>query len=110
LPRPIGIFVTFHIVVLGWIFFRAETFVGAIAFIKGIAAWHGAATMITPLGLALVLLGLSMHFGPPRLMQGMALRLRFVPAPLLGLMAGAAILIIDAMRFEGVAPFIYYQF
>jgi hypothetical protein len=51
-----------------------------------------------------------MHFGPPRLMQGMALRLRFVPAPLLGLMAGAAILIIDAMRFEGVAPFIYYQF
>ena len=109
-PRPLGILITFQIVVLGWIFFRAETFQGAVAFIHGIAAWHGAATMITPLGLALVLLGLSMHFGPPRLMQGMVMRLRFLPAPLLGLGVGTAILIVDAMRFEGVAPFIYYQF
>jgi hypothetical protein len=40
----------------------------------------------------------------------MAMRLHRVPAPLLGLMAGVAILIVDGMRFEGVAPFIYYQF
>jgi D-alanyl-lipoteichoic acid acyltransferase DltB (MBOAT superfamily) len=110
MPRVIGILITFHIVVLGWIFFRAETFNSAIAFIQGIAVWHGVATMVTPLGVALVVLGLSMHFGPPRLMQGMAMRLRSVPAPLLGLMAGVAILIVDGMRFEGVAPFIYYQF
>ena len=110
LPTPIGILITFHIVVLGWIFFRAETFALAITFIEGIAIWHGAATVITPLGLALVLLGMSMHFGPPAIMQAMAMRLRAVPAPLLGLMAGVAILIIDAMRYEGVAPFIYYQF
>ena len=110
LPKPIGILITFHIVVLGWIFFRADSFDGAIAFIQGIGAWHGVATVITPLGLALVLLGMSMHFGPPRMMQTIALRLRYVPAPLLGVMTGAAILIIDAMRYEGVAPFIYYQF
>lgn len=109
-PRSIGIFITFHIVVLGWIFFRAETFDGAIAFIEGIGAWRGAASMITPLGVGLVLFGMSMHFGPPRLMQGMAMRVRAVPAPLLGLMAGVAILIVDGMRYEGVAPFIYYQF
>jgi hypothetical protein len=36
--------------------------------------------------------------------------LRVLPAPALGLLAGVTILIIDAMRFEGVAPFIYYQF
>jgi len=32
------------------------------------------------------------------------------PAPVLGLALGLTILIVDAMRFEGVAAFIYYQF
>jgi hypothetical protein len=50
------------------------------------------------------------HFTPPTLAQRIALQLRTLPAPLLGLLVAVAILIIDAMRYEGVAPFIYYQF
>lgn len=110
LPWPIAVIFTFHIVVLGWIFFRAETFDGALDFLSGIAKWHGEASIITPLGLALVLFGMAMHFTPPRLMPALALRLRAVPAPVMGLIAGILILIIDGMRYEGVAPFIYYQF
>jgi D-alanyl-lipoteichoic acid acyltransferase DltB (MBOAT superfamily) len=110
MPRLVGIFVTFHIVVLGWIFFRAESFDGAIAYISGIANWQGAATLVTPLGLGLILLGMEMHFMPPQIMRTLALRLRAVPAPVLGLLVGVVIVVIDAMRYEGVAPFIYYQF
>jgi D-alanyl-lipoteichoic acid acyltransferase DltB (MBOAT superfamily) len=110
LPRPIGVIITFHVVLLGWIFFRAESFDGALDFLSGIAKWSGHASIITPLGLGLVLFGLGMHFTPPRLMPALALRLRAVPALALGLLAGCAILVIDGMRYEGVAPFIYYQF
>ncbi|SNT08130.1 D-alanyl-lipoteichoic acid acyltransferase DltB, MBOAT superfamily [Sphingomonas laterariae] len=110
MPAAIAIFITFHIVTLGWIFFRAETFDGAIAFLGGIGRGDWGATIATPLMIGLILFGMMIHFTPPTLAQGIALRLRSVPALLLGLGTGAVILIIDAMRFEGVAPFIYYQF
>ena len=38
------------------------------------------------------------------------MRVRAMPAPVVGLAVGLLILIVDAMRPEGVAPFIYYQF
>ncbi|HWL47090.1 MAG TPA: MBOAT family protein [Sphingomonadaceae bacterium] len=110
LPRPLAIVITFHIVLLGWIFFRSESFEGAIAYLGGIGRGDLTSTVATPLALVLILLGTAIHFTPPRLAQGMALRLRRVNAPLLGLAVGVTILVVDAMRFEGVAPFIYYQF
>lgn len=110
LPKPLAILVTFHIVTLGWIFFRAETFDAAIAYLNGIGAgdWHNG--MTTPLLAGLMLFGMAFHFTPPTLAQGIALRLRLLHAPWLGLLVAVAILLIDAMRYEGVAPFIYYQF
>lgn len=110
LPAVVAVFITFHIVTLGWIFFRAETFDGAIAFLAGIGRGDWGSTIATPLAISLIVFGMAIHFTPPRLAPAIALRLRSVPAPLLGLIAGAVILLIDAMRFEGVAPFIYYQF
>lgn len=109
-PRPIAILFTFHIVLLGWIFFRAATFDDAIAYLDGMLASPIAGITATPLILALILFGIAIHFTPPRLAQTIALHLRRVPAPLLGIGIGITILIIDAMRYEGVAPFIYYQF
>ena len=77
---------------------------------QGIGGGDWRNTMTTPLLAGLMLLGMAFHFTPPGLAQGVALRLRLLPAPLLGLLAAAAIIMIDAMRYEGVAPFIYYQF
>ncbi|WP_156678434.1 MBOAT family O-acyltransferase [Sphingomonas profundi] len=110
LPRPLAILVTFHIVTLGWIFFRADSFDGAIAYLGGIGRGDWTNTMTTPLALALMIFGMGIHFGPHHLAQGIAIRARRVPAWALGLALGATVLLIDAMRFEGVAPFIYYQF
>ena len=110
LPGWAGILVTFHIVVLGWIFFRAPSFGDAVAYLAGIGSSPVAGLTATPLQLVLILFGLAIHATPPRLMQGIALRLQAWPAPALGAAVGIAVLLVDAMRFEGVAPFIYYQF
>jgi len=110
LPRPIAILLTFHIVVIGWIFFRAESFAAAIAFLGGLIAGGGASAVLTPLMLVLILGGLAIHLTPPRLLQTAARGVRWLPAPAMGALTGIMILIVDAMRFEGVAPFIYYQF
>ena len=76
----VGVLLTFHIVCLGWILFRAESF------------------------------DLAMHWLPPRAVEGMAERLKTAPSITLGLLIGAAILLVEAVRPEGVAPFIYFQF
>jgi alginate O-acetyltransferase complex protein AlgI len=52
-----------------------------------------------------------MHWLPPRAIEGVAERLK--PAPsitLTVLLIGVAILLVEAVRPDGVAPFIYFQF
>jgi D-alanyl-lipoteichoic acid acyltransferase DltB (MBOAT superfamily) len=110
LPAWLGILVTFHIVLLGWIFFRAASFGDALAFLGGLFGGAGASALLTPMLLGLILLGMSFHFMPRLSVQRVAMRVRALPAPAVGLATGLLILIVDAMRPEGVAPFIYYQF
>jgi D-alanyl-lipoteichoic acid acyltransferase DltB (MBOAT superfamily) len=110
LPKVIAILITFHIVVVGWIFFRAESFDAAIVYLKGIGTAGVASNVLTPLACVLILFGMAIHFTPANLGQRLALQIRLLPAWALGLLVGITILIVDAMRFEGVAPFIYYQF
>ncbi|HYI49398.1 MAG TPA: MBOAT family protein [Allosphingosinicella sp.] len=110
LPNVVGVIVTLHIVLLGWIFFRATSFESALAFISGIFTAGGPAALLTPALLAMILVGMSFHYAPPYTIQRVAMRVRALPAIWVGLGVGVLILIVDAMRPEGVAPFIYYQF
>jgi D-alanyl-lipoteichoic acid acyltransferase DltB (MBOAT superfamily) len=105
----IGVLVTFHIVCLGWILFRAESFELAMQMLEGLGR-IGPVAMLTPLLLTLIVGGLAMHWLPPRAVEGLAERLKTAPSITLGLLIGAAILLVEAVRPEGVAPFIYFQF
>ncbi|MFA6114406.1 MAG: MBOAT family O-acyltransferase [Sphingomonas sp.] len=113
-PLPVWakLLLTFHVVLLGWIFFRAASFADAMAYLGGILDPSGGPAGFTasPLIVLLIGLGLAIHAVPTRWMGGMAIRIRTMPAPLVGVGLAALILVIDAMRFEGVAPFIYYRF
>jgi D-alanyl-lipoteichoic acid acyltransferase DltB (MBOAT superfamily) len=109
LPAWLGILVTFHIVLLGWIFFRAASFDDALSYLSGLSG-GGASALLTPMLLGLILLGMIFHFMPRFTIQRVGMRVRALPAPLVGIGAGLLILVVDAMRPEGVAPFIYYQF
>ncbi|MEN9931486.1 MAG: hypothetical protein RIS17_59, partial [Pseudomonadota bacterium] len=110
LPKLLAILIIFHIVVAGWIFFRADTLDGALAFFTQLWAFRPGVALANPLLCGLIAFGLAIHFTPPALLPALGRRVAAWPAPLLGLATGLAILIIDAMRFEGVAAFIYYQF
>ncbi|MBU1383703.1 MAG: MBOAT family protein [Alphaproteobacteria bacterium] len=108
-PTVVGVVVTFHIVCLGWILFRAESFDLAMQMLQGLGR-IGPVVMLTPLLLTLIVGGLAMHWLPPRAIEGAAERLKTAPSLTLGLLVGAAILLVEAVRPEGVAPFIYFQF
>ena len=109
IPTVIGVLVTFHIVCLGWILFRAESFDLAMQMLQGLGR-IGPVVALTPLLLTLIVGGLAMHWLPPRAIEGVAERLKAAPSLTLGLLIGAAILLVEAVRPEGVAPFIYFQF
>ena len=109
IPSLVGVLVTFHIVCLGWILFRAETFDLAVAMVQGLGRF-GAVTVLTPFLLVLIVGGLAMHWLPPRAVEGLTLKLKPAPSLTLGVLIGLAILLIEAVRPDGVAPFIYFQF
>jgi D-alanyl-lipoteichoic acid acyltransferase DltB (MBOAT superfamily) len=109
-PRALGVLVTFHLVCLGWILFRAESFEDALAFLRGFGRPGGPRPLLSPLELALILIGLGVQFAPPRLLEGWADRLGRLPAPAAALGLAGALLVVDALRPAGVAPFIYFRF
>ncbi|MEX1279834.1 MAG: MBOAT family protein [Acidimicrobiia bacterium] len=109
-PNPwLGRFVTFHVVCLGWVFFRADSFETALAILGRLADW-GPAPAVTPLVLALVVGSIAVQYIP----HGARLRLRegFARLSPVGMTAalGLFLLVLDALGPEGVAPFIYFQF
>ena len=109
IPTVLGVLITFHIVCLGWILFRAETWGLAVAMLQGLGRFTPA-MMVTPLLLTLIVGGLAMHWLPPRAIEGVAERLKTAPSLTLAVLIGIAFLLVDAVRPDGVAPFIYFQF
>ncbi|WP_421731096.1 MBOAT family O-acyltransferase [Brevundimonas sp.] len=109
IPTWLGVLITFHVVCLGWILFRAETFGMAMAVLQGLGRFQ-AASLVTPFLTVLIVGGLAMHWLPPRAVEGMAERLKTAPSVTLGVLIGICILLVEAVRPDGVAPFIYFQF
>lgn len=108
-PHWLGVILTFHVVCLGWILFRAESFPLAMEMLAGLAR-PGPVEVLTPFLLTLIVGGLAMHWLPPRAVEGLAARLQAAPSLTLGVLVGLAIVLVEAVRPEGVAPFIYFQF
>jgi alginate O-acetyltransferase complex protein AlgI len=109
-PAIVGLLITFHVVCLSWILFRSESFDMALTFLQGLTDWSQPVTVLTPFLGIIIVLGLAMHFLPPRAMESSTQLFKGLPSPALGIGLGLLILAIDAMRPEGIAPFIYYQF
>jgi hypothetical protein len=108
-PSLIGVVVTFHIVCLGWILFRADSFSTALTFIEGLGRW-APPTQASPFLVGMIGFGLLMHFLPPRALERLGGVAKFAPSPALGLTVGAMMLVVEAIRPQGIAPFIYFQF
>jgi D-alanyl-lipoteichoic acid acyltransferase DltB (MBOAT superfamily) len=108
--QVLGVLVVFHIVCLAWIFFRSETFGIAGTYLSGFANFSAPIEFLTPFILGLLVVGMSFHFIPGDAIERTADRVARLPLVLVGVIGGAAVVLIDALGPEGVAPFIYFQF
>ena len=108
--RAVAVFLTFNFTCLAYIFFRAETLADALTYLEGFGNWSAPVEFWTPFLMTLVFVGFATHFLPEDALERVEARVRRVPLSLQGAAAGLAIVAIDAMGPEGVAPFIYFQF
>jgi D-alanyl-lipoteichoic acid acyltransferase DltB (MBOAT superfamily) len=106
--RILSTVVVFHIVCLGWVFFRADSFETAWTYLASPAGTG--IVQLGPLTLMLLAGGLAAQFLPPDLADRGADAVGRWPVWAQGLGAGVAVALVDALGPDGVAPFIYFQF
>jgi D-alanyl-lipoteichoic acid acyltransferase DltB (MBOAT superfamily) len=110
LPAWLRWFVTFHLVVFGWILFRSTSLPAAGKYFSGLLE-PGSATLFTiPVALMIVVV-IGAQLLPERGVERFQVRIERVRPVLLG--AGLAIviaLVAATVSSQGVAPFIYFRF
>ncbi len=103
---------TFHVVCLGWVFFRADSIGAAFGVLGRLGSgWGEASPLVTPLALLAIGGMLLLQNLPP---AGLAARVQIAfsrAGPVLqGAALGLSLVLITAVGPHGVAPFIYFQF
>jgi alginate O-acetyltransferase complex protein AlgI len=104
---------TFGVVCLAWVFFRATSVSAALEVLGQLffgEATVGAVSRVTPVLVAVVGLSMASQFVPPRIPERITVVFSHIP-PIVQVLCGAAALtLINVMGPEGIAPFIYFQF
>ena len=108
--RALAILLTFHFVCLCWIFFRADSATRAGDFLVGLANWSQPASLLTPFLGSLIAFGLLIQFTSPNLLEQLDRIYHRIPTWAVGVLAGIALLLIEAVGGDSSAPFIYFQF
>jgi alginate O-acetyltransferase complex protein AlgI len=114
LPREITVvlqwLLTFHLVCLAWIFFRAPSLGTALEVLGGIVSGAPPNELVTGLLLVIIGLMLASQFVPPRAVEQAQARFTALGAGLQVVGLAAALTLIDVLGPDGVAPFIYFRF
>jgi D-alanyl-lipoteichoic acid acyltransferase DltB (MBOAT superfamily) len=114
LPAPVTAMLqwvlTFHVVCLAWIFFRASSLGSAFDMLGGIVSGTLPSELVTTLLVVTIGLMLASQFVPPGLVERAQARFTLMgPAVQVGVLA-VALTVIDVLGPDGVAPFIYFRF
>jgi alginate O-acetyltransferase complex protein AlgI len=110
LPAAVRWFVTFHLVVLGWILFRSPS-LGIAGDVLHQLGDFGAATLWKLPVVACVVLVVGLQLVPRRPIEAVRLRLESLGPAALGLGLAAVVMFVAAtVPSQGVPPFIYFQF
>jgi hypothetical protein len=98
-------------VCLAWVFFRSETFGGAIDMLGRIGSLAGGPSpLVTGLVLATIVAMLASQWVPARVIHRADDAFAGSPLAVHALALAGGLVVIDALGPEGVAPFIYFQF
>ncbi len=101
---------TFHVVCLGWVFFRSESLADAGAVLSRLVTGWGQASRVP----ALLVVTIVAVVGAQYLPGGLAARVRSGAARLGAVpqaaLAAAALTVVDVLGPAGVPPFVYFRF
>jgi len=102
---------TFHLVCLGWVFFRADSFHTALSMLlRVVTAPFAAAPLVTPLVVLAIGTGIAVQYLPediPERAQASLARMRPLTQ---GAVLGGLLFVMTSLGPQGVAPFIYFRF
>lgn len=102
--------ITFNIVCIAWIFFRAQSFDAALAYFAAIGAHAPVPSTLSGFVLVLMALGFATQWLPLRLVAAVEAGYERAPLAVQIALPAAIIWAISAMAPAGVPPFIYFQF
>jgi D-alanyl-lipoteichoic acid acyltransferase DltB (MBOAT superfamily) len=106
----VGRLVTFHVVCLAWIFFRAGSLPAAGTLLWRLLTAWGPAPLVTPTVVAVIVAALAVQLLPRDIGARLQYAFSRLTPTLQGATLGLSLLVIDALGPQGVAPFIYFQF
>lgn len=116
-PDPVGWrnrawarFVTFQVVCLGWLFFRADTLGTAVTMLGRLVTGWGPSPLVTPLAAAAIIAGIASQYLPDDWLGSIQQFFADRRPVLQGAILGLVLLGITTLGPQGVAPFIYYRF
>jgi D-alanyl-lipoteichoic acid acyltransferase DltB (MBOAT superfamily) len=102
--------VTFNLVCLGWVFFRADSLTTALQLLGRLFTAWGPAPLVTPLILAVIALMLAAQYLPREVPARILDRFARVGPIVQGAILAGALYLIVVLGPQGVAPFIYFRF
>ena len=110
LPAWLRWLVTFHLIVFGWILFRAQGLDLVGDYLSSLFHW-GPATLWSAPVLVAVLIVIGTQLLPPRPLDALRVRIeRFGAVPLGATLALVILLVAATVPSQGVPPFIYFRF
>ncbi|MEA2468778.1 MAG: alginate O-acetyltransferase complex protein AlgI [Thermoleophilaceae bacterium] len=110
LPAWLRWLVTFHLIVFGWILFRAQGLDLVGEYLNALFSWGPATLWSVPVVLAVVIV-IGTQLLPPRPLDALRVRIeRLGPVPLGASLAVVILLVAATVPSQGVPPFIYFRF
>jgi alginate O-acetyltransferase complex protein AlgI len=102
---------TFNLVCLGWVFFRADSLSTAFSLLgRLVAEWQAPAPLVSPLVVGTIALMLALQYAPHSTADRVMDRIAGLRPVVMGATFAMALFIITALGPQGVAPFIYFRF
>jgi alginate O-acetyltransferase complex protein AlgI len=103
-------FLTFQVICLAWVFFRAPNFSQAMAVLGRLFSGGGSSALVTPLLIGTILAMLASQFVPPRIPKRATEAFARTAPAVQAVALAVGLVLVDGLGPAGIAPFIYFQF
>jgi D-alanyl-lipoteichoic acid acyltransferase DltB (MBOAT superfamily) len=104
------IILTFAFTTLSWIVFRSASLADVGTFLSAGLNFAPHLTLVTPLVIVLLVLGLAMHAVPRRARDACFAAYVRIPLAVKGVLIAVFFALLAAVSMSGIAPFIYFKF